>query len=368
MGDKRWDDLAEVFCRSTSIRPGDKVMIEAIELDTIPLMIAAYKKALGLGAISVRYKVILADIERYFLQNADNDQLDFFPYWDLSEMEDTDVYMAFRARNNSLYLKGIPSERIARSSQVLDPIIDERVANTRWCITRIPTDHDAVLAGMSTQDYMDFYFSAVLQDYDMIKENNSILVGIMEDTDQVEISAPGTEIEFSIAGIGVKSCHGERNIPDGEVCTSPVLDSVNGRISYNVPSIYGGRDWSGVQFVLEDGVIVSSGCDQGESEIIKILDIDEGARRIGEFAIGTNPGIRVPAKNSLFDEKILGSFHLTPGFSDDDIDNGNRSSIHWDLVRILLPEYGGGTISFDGSPIMIDGKFVHPDLLCMNPS
>ncbi|MDD4409308.1 MAG: aminopeptidase [Candidatus Pacebacteria bacterium] len=363
MNDERWNRLAETFCRSTAMRPGDKVLLSITELEALPLLFAIYKKALELGAAHVVYRIVLDDLERHFLLNANDMQLTFFPEWELDQMKKIDVYIGIRARTNGLVFKGVPLERISKNRSVIDPIIDERVDNTRWCITRVPTDHDAAMAGMSTQDYTDFFFNATLQDYGSIKRFNSRLKALMERTDEVRITSPdGTDLTFSIKGIGVASCHGERNIPDGEVYTAPIKESVNGIINYNIPSIYEGKDWSNVSFMIERGKIVRASCDQGEGEIQKILDADEGSRYFGEFAIGTNPGITVPIKNSLFDEKILGSFHLTPGSAHKETDNGNNSLTHWDLVKVIRPEFGGGIIYFDNIPIMIDGKFVHPDL------
>lgn len=366
MNDPRWDKLAKVFCSSTSIKPGDKVLLQVVDLDALPLLFALQRKALEAGAASVDYQIVLPDLERNFFERATDVQLDFLPEWSMAQMKEMDVFIAARACANGLNLKEIKTEKVARRTRVTRPVVDERVANTRWCVTRVPTDHDAILAGMSTPAYIDYYFSAVLQDYKALKRKNLALKKLMERTNSVHIQALGTDLKFSIKNINVVSCHGESNIPDGEVFTAPIRDSVKGVINYNVSSLYQGREWSNICFEFSKGKIVGCSCDQGEAELEKVLDTDEGSRFIGEFAIGTNIGIRRAAKNTLFDEKIFGSFHLTPGSAYDDADNGNKSAVHWDLVKILTPEFGGGFIKFDGAMIMEDGKFVHPELLALN--
>jgi len=366
MNDPRWDKLAKVFCSSTSIKSGDKVLLQIVDLDALPLLFALQRKALEAGAASVDYQIILPDLERSFFERATDTQLDFVPKWNMVQMKEVDVFIAARACMNGLNLKEIKTERVMRRSRATRRVLDERVKNTRWCVTRVPTDHDAILAGMSTPAYIDYYFAAVLQDYRALKKKNLALKKLMERTDSVHIQAPGTELKFSIKNIGVVSCHGERNIPDGEVFTAPIRNSVTGVINYNVPSLYKDREWSNICFEFSKGKIIGCSCDQGETELEKVLDTDKGARFIGEFAIGTNIGIQQAAKNTLFDEKIFGSFHLTPGRAYDEADNGNKSAIHWDLVKILTPEFGGGLIKFDGVPIMEDGKFVHDDLLALN--
>jgi aminopeptidase len=185
---------------------------------------------------------------------------------------------------------------------------------------------------------------------------------LMEATDRVQIRGPGTDLCFSIKGIGVIKCDGKRNIPDGEVYTAPVRESVNGTITYNTPSLYQGVVYNDIRFTFEGGKIVKASCSGDDGTLNKILDTDEGARFVGEFAIGVNPFILEPMKDTLFDEKIAGSFHLTPGQCYDEAKNGNQSAIHWDLVQIQRPDYGGGEIWFDGKLVRKDGAFTDEDL------
>jgi len=192
------------------------------------------------------------------------------------------------------------------------------------------------------------------------------LVTLMEKTDRVRIIGPGTDLTFSIKNIPAIKCSGLRNIPDGEVYTAPVKTSINGSLTYNTPAVYQGVTYENIHLEFSQGKIVKATANQTE-KINKVLDTDEGARYIGEFAIGLNPHISIPMKDTLFDEKIKGSFHFTPGNAYDHAFNGNKSAIHWDLVCIQTPEYGGGEIWFDDVLIRKDGIFVIPELQGLNP-
>jgi aminopeptidase len=240
----------------------------------------------------------------------------------------------------------------------------ERVNNTRWVVTRWPTQAGAQDAGMSLEDFEEFFYSCTIFDYAGLKQKQAKLVKLMNKTKQVQIKASDTDLTFSLKGMKAVSCHGDKNIPDGEVYTAPVKDSVNGYITYNTPSVYAGKEWNKVRLEFEKGKIVKATCAGNDKELNKIFDTDEGARFVGEFAIGTNTEITLPMKNILFDEKIFGSIHFTPGMSYEDAYNGNKSAVHWDLVKILT---GDGEIIFDGKVIQKKGIFTHPDLKSLNP-
>lgn len=243
---------------------------------------------------------------------------------------------------------------------------EERVKRTKWVVLRYPNASMAQLANTSTEAFEDFYFDVCNLDYSKMDRAQDPLAELMRNTDKVRIVGPGTDLSFSIKNIGAEKCSGQKNIPDGEVYTAPVRDSVNGTIAYNTPTLYNGVTFENIKFRFENGKIVeATGSDT--KRLNEILDSDEGARYIGEFAIGFNPYILTPMKDILFDEKIAGSLHFTPGQAYDVTDNGNRSSIHWDLVLIQRPEYGGGEIYFDDRLIRKDGLFVIPELEALNP-
>ena len=283
-------------------------------------------------------------------------------------MAGMDAYIGVRGGSNSSELSDVPSERMNEyMAHYWQPVHGNiRVPKTKWVILRYPSPSMAQMADMSTEAFEDFFFNVCCLDYSRMDRAMDALVALMERTDRVRIVSPGTDLSFSTKGLPAVKCAGKLNIPDGEVFTAPVRDSVNGVIAYNTPSLENGFTYTDIRFVFRDGKIVEATAND-TARINKQLDIDEGARYVGEFAIGVNPYITFPMKDTLFDEKIAGSFHFTPGSCYDECDNGNKSSQHWDLVLIQTPEYGGGEMYFDDVLVRKDGRFVLSELECLNP-
>jgi aminopeptidase len=245
---------------------------------------------------------------------------------------------------------------------------DQRVPHTKWCVLRWPSPSMAQLAQMSTEAFEEFYFNVCTLDYAKMDAAAKALKDRMMATDRVHLKGPGdTDLSFSIKEIPCVPCTGTHNIPDGECFTAPVRDSVNGVIHFNTPTVYNGVTFENIRLTFKNGQVVEASCDGEDDKLNSILDTDEGARYVGEFAIGFNPYILEAMKDILFDEKIAGSLHFTPGRAYDDADNGNRSEIHWDLVLIQRPEHGGGTIAFDDEIVRRDGLFITDDLAALNP-
>lgn len=288
--------------------------------------------------------------------------------WDLAQMREMQAYVGIRAGNNINELADVPSAKMQlyANHYALPVHIEQRVKHSKWCIMRYPNSSMAQLAEMSTEAFTDFYFQVCTMNYAQLSAAMDPLSALMNKTDRVRLVGPGTDLSFSIKGINAVKCDGTHNIPDGEVYTAPVRTSVNGMISYNTPSVYQGFTYESIVLEFQEGKIIRATANDTE-KITQIFDTDEGARYVGEFALGVNPFIMKPMKDTLFDEKINGSIHFTPGSSYDDADNGNKSAVHWDLVLIQRPEYGGGDIYFDDVCIRRDGRFVHPDLLVLNP-
>ena len=221
---------------------------------------------------------------------------------------------------------------------------------------------------MSTEAFEDFYFDVCTFDYSKLDPVIAPLKALMDRTDKVRLTGPGTDLSFSIKDIPTIPCTGRANIPDGEIFTAPVRDSVQGTLAFNTPTIYQGTIFEGVTLRFENGKITEATAKGGMTDALnQILDSDEGARYIGEFSLGFNPYILQPMKDILFDEKIAGSLHFTPGGAYDEAFNGNRSVVHWDMVFIQRPEYGGGDVFFDDVLIRHDGLFVPADLQPLNP-
>ena len=281
-------------------------------------------------------------------------------------MKKMQAYIAIRGSENASETSDVPGGRMAMYSRVLRPVLNHRVNKTRWCVLRWPTPSMAQAAGMSTEAFENLYFDVCTMDYRKMARAMAPLERRMSRTDRVHLKSPGTDLTFSIKGIGAKMCKGDRNIPDGEVFSCPVKDSVNGVIQFNTPTLYSGTKFENVRLEFANGKVVKATANNTK-RLNEILDTDPGARYVGEFSLGFNPYILNPMCDILFDEKIAGSLHFTPGQAYEECDNGNRSAVHWDMVLIQRPEWGGGEVWFDGKLIRKNGLFVTQELKGLNP-
>ncbi|MBQ7224058.1 MAG: aminopeptidase [Clostridia bacterium] len=351
---------------SISAKKGDKVLIEANDLDS-PLIVSLVKEIRKVGAYAF-VELFDSKVQRELMMHADETYCTLLAKYDRVRMEDMDCYIGIRASKNSFESSDVPSENKELYSRLYGhPIHHElRVCKTRWVILRYPNEAMSQLSGMSTEAFEDFYFNVCNLDYSKMDKAMNPLVELMNKTDKVRIVAKDTDLTFSIKGLNAVKCSGQCNIPDGEVYTAPVKDSVNGVITYNAPSIENSIKFENVRLEFKDGKIVKATANYTDA-VNKIFNTDEGARYVGEFAIGVNPYVVSPMGDILFDEKIAGSIHFTPGCCYEDADNGNQSAVHWDLVLIQTPEYGGGQIYFDDVLIRDNGRFVLPELECLNP-
>ncbi len=287
------------------------------------------------------------------------------------EMEQMTSYLALRGTDNYAELSDVSSEIQAMwSKEYSQPVVfGVRVPKTKWVVLRWPTPGMAQQANMSTPAFEKFYFDTCTLDYSKMAKACAPLEDLMNRTDRVHILSPGTDLKFSIKDVGAVACTGARNIPDGECFTAPVRESMEGTIAYNTASLYQGQEFKDIKYTVKNGKIIEASAGADTTKLNEILDTDAGARYFGEWALGFNPYVLEPMKDTLFDEKIAGSFHLTPGNAyDPPGGNGNKSAIHWDTVLIQRPEYGGGEIYFDGKLIRKDGLFVLPELEGLNPS
>ena len=307
-----------------------------------------------------------SSVLREILLCADEEQIEFLNDYQLYQMKGMDAYIAVRAGENTSELADVPSDKLNMYYKLTSPTLDYRVNKTKWVVLRYPNPSMAQLANKSQEAFEAFYFDVCTLDYKKMSKAMDPLVDLMNRTDRVHIKGPGTDLRFSIKDIPAIKCDGLRNIPDGEVYTAPVRESMNGTISYNTFSEEQGFTYENIKFEIENGKIVKATANDTD-RINALLDTDEGARYFGEFAIGVNPYVLAPMKDTLFDEKICGSFHLTPGKCYEDAYNGNHSAVHWDLVMIQRPEYGGGEIYFDDVLIRKDGLFVIEELAGLNP-
>jgi aminopeptidase len=370
MPDSRWDALAEILINhSTRLAAGELLLVECYDLDDSSLPRLLVQKAARKGA-SALVDIKDSRITRELIRNATEPQMKAIGAFELERMKMVQAYVGLRGSRNINEMSDVPGERMnIYNAHVLKPVhFDCRIKSTKWCVLRLPNQSMAQQAGMSTEAFENFYFDVCNLDYPRLARALEPLVALMDRAEEVHITGPETDLTFSIAGIPVVPCAGEMNIPDGEVFTAPVRDSVQGTVRFNTPTVYQGTSFDGIKLTFRDGKVVDADCTNGDAaKLRRILETDEGAAYVGEWSIGCNPRVLHPMRDILFDEKIAGSFHLTPGNAYDEADNGNRSKIHWDLVQIQRSDYGGGTIAFDGVPIRIDGKFVDPALQALDP-
>lgn len=366
MRDPRIAQLAEVLVgHSCRLQTGDKVFIDAIDLPDDQLVCRLIETAAQRGA-SAHVTWRRNAVQRTLFQHSTADALKLMGELERAQMERMDAYIAIRGAANSTELADVPPTQLDLYQQHWwKPVADVRLQK-RWVVLRYPTPAMAQSAHMSTEAFEDFYFDVCTADYAQMARDEEPLRERMLAADRVEIRGPGTDLSFSIRDIPVVACSGRRNIPDGEVYTAPVRDSVNGVITYNTPSLYQGTIFNGIRFEFSNGQIVKAESDNATDRLNQILDSDPGARYLGEWSLGCNNRIRKPMLDTLFDEKIGGSFHLTPGNAYTAADNGNRSRVHWDLVCIQTPEYGGGEVWFDGKLVRKDGRFLPNDLQPLN--
>ena len=364
--DLRVKQLADVLVNySCNVQKNEKVLINYEGECCKPLVKQLIKNIYARGGMPY-VEMRDSSVTREILLGAIEEQMDFLNEYQLMQMKGMDCYIAIRAGSNTSELSDVPSDKLNMYYRKTQPVLDYRVNETKWVVLRYPNESMAQLAGTSLESFEDFYFEVCTLDYAKMSKAMDSLVELMNRTDRVHIKGPGTDLTFSIKDIPAIKCAGEMNIPDGEVYTAPVRESMNGVISYNTPSEEQGFTYENIRFEIKDGKIIKAAANDNE-RINQFLDTDEGARYFGEFAIGVNPYILNPMKDTLFDEKIAGSFHLTPGMAYEDAPNGNDSAVHWDLVMIQRPEYGGGEIYFDDVLIRKDGLFTLPELMCLNP-
>lgn len=365
--DPRYTQLARVLTEfSTELAAGERVLLDCYDIPD-EMTVALVRAARARGAFPF-VQLHHGRVSRELALGAEEGQYSTQSELELARIEKMQAYIGLRGSHNITELSDVPAERMKLLMKLMRPVQDHRVKKTKWCVLRWPSPAMAQQAGMSTEQFEDFYFRVCTLDYSKMQPGMAALKALFESTDKVQIRGPGTDLHFSMKGIGAVTCGGYRNIPDGEVFSCPVRDSVNGHITFNAPTIYLGTNFDGIRLEFTNGKIThASAAGGGTDKLNAILDSDEGARYIGEFSLAFNPHILQPMRDILFDEKIAGSFHFTPGQAYEEADNGNRSQVHWDMVSIQRPECGGGEILFDGVVIRKDGRFVGAGIEKLNP-
>ena len=365
MRDPRVEALAGILVRySTRVAKGDVCVIQSTT-SAEPLVQAVYEEVLRVGGLPIM-QLTTEGAAASFYGLASDEQLDWIPPTATWTAENADVRIAIMADVNTRELSRADPKRQARAQKARKPLMETSMRRAaageyRWALTLFPTHAYASEAGMSLTDYEDFYYSACLAtDDDPVtawqRQSDQVkhLTEWMQDKEEVHVTAPGTDIKLGVAGRTWIPCVGEHNMPDGELFTGPVEDSVQGEVTFSFPATYGGREVSGVRFRFDGGRIVDASAERGEEFLHEMLDSDDGARRLGEFGIGTNYGISTGTKEILLDEKIGGTVHMAIGMSYPESGGSNNSAVHWDMVCDLR---NGGAITADGVELQRDGRF-----------
>jgi aminopeptidase len=366
MTDPRYAKLAKLLVEySTALKKGERILLDMIDVPdefTIEL-IRAVRAAGATPIVETRH----TRIGRELLRGMNEEHARLARDLELFRMKKVQSYIAIRGSENASENADVRSDLMSMYSRVIRPVLNYRVNKTRWCVLRWPTPSMAQAAGMSTEAFENLYFDVCTMDYRKMARAMGPLERRLKRADRVHIKGPGTDLKFSIKDIGAKMCKGDRNIPDGEVFSCPVKTSIAGHIQFNTPSLYSGTKFENVRLEFKNGKVVKA-TSNNTKRLNDILDTDAGARYTGEFSLGFNPYILSPMCDILFDEKIAGSLHLTPGQAYEECDNGNRSAVHWDMVLIQRPEWGGGEVWFDDELIRKDGLFLPKDLKPLNPA
>jgi len=365
MNDPRYGQLAEVLVgHSIQLKAGERVLIDAADVpdEIVIAIVRAIRLKKGIPYVQLHH----SKISRELALSASEAQLEVSRTIELARIKKMQAYIALRGSHNMTEMADVPETNMNLIAGKLRPVMNHRINKTKWVVLRWPTPSLAQQAQMSSEAFEDFFFQVCTLDYSKMLPGMKALKALMDKTDKVRIVGPDTDLRFSIKGIGSVMCGGDRNIPDGEVFSCPVKHSVEGHVCFNAPTIYQGSPFDNVRLEFQEGKIIHA-TSTNTKKMNEILDSDEGARYIGEFALGFNPHILHPIRDILFDEKIAGSFHFTPGQAYAIGGNGNKSRVHWDLVCIQRPEHGGGEIWFDNVLIRKDGHFIPSALQALNP-
>jgi aminopeptidase len=357
------DAIADLIAgHSLKIKPGEKFLIDATD-DCDDLIIAAVKSAQKKGGLPFVLHQS-SRVRRAWLMGITDEQLASW-YENMYRLrKEMDCILTIRSQNNGFELADVPLEAVRKFAGMAIRLGKEaRKPTLRTSLIRYPTDSFAQQCGMSTEACEEFFFNVCSMDYQVLHQEMEPLKAALDRANQVRILSPGTDISFSIEGLKCSISAGTWNIPDGETAMKIVRESVDGTIAYNIPSNHQGFVFRDIKLTFKKGQVV--GIEANDAKRMEaILDTDVGARYIGEFAIGVNPYLRRPIIDTLFDEKMAGSLHFTPGGTDAE---GRESSVHWDIVLSHLSEYGGGEIYLDGKLWRKDGLFVDDALKRLNP-
>ena len=350
---------------SCKVKPNEKVLMSYSDCpdSIIEHLIEEIKKAKGIPLIFRLDKTI----KRRLLLNSNEDWFNYYKEIVTPIMSSADAVILIGGSHNDFELSDISAETFSNYSKIyVEPIHFKIRCSKKWVLLRYPTPSFAQSSGISSESFEEFFYKVCTLDYESLDKKMDNLKNLMENTDKVRIVTPTTDLTFSIKDMPAIKCSGQCNIPDGEIYTAPIKDSVNGHIEFNVPAIDNGMEFNKIKLVFENGKIIDFDCNNKEA-FEEILNTDSGSRYLGEFAFGLNPYCTEARKDILFDEKMISSIHLAIGSSYEDCFNGNISAVHLDLIQSHIESLGGGKIYFDDGLIYENGYFIYPNLVDLNP-
>jgi aminopeptidase len=360
----RWAKTLVEYC--LEVKPGESVQINATPVAE-PLVTAVYHEIVRAGGHPVP-AIRIPGLTEALLREGNDDQLQWINPADRVLTEQVDCFLHISSETNTRQLAGVDPARQAimqRAQRELFHLRQNRTKEARWCLTLYPTEAYAQDADMSLSDFTEFVYDACFLNSDdpaarwrELGERQQFYVDWLADKKNVHVIGPETDLRLSIAGRIFRNSDGKRNFPSGEFFTGPVENSAQGHIHYTVPSTVNGRGVQDIRLRFEEGRVVEATAAQGQVFLDKMLELDEGARYLGEFAFGNNFGIQRPTRNILFDEKIGGTVHLALGNSYPETGGKNVSALHWDMICDLRPEAGGGEVYVDDMLVLKDGKLV----------
>lgn len=365
MSDPRYAKLAKLLVEySCELKKGENVFIDVSDIPEVMAieLVRAARKAGANPIVETRHSRLVREL----VKGTTDSHAKLTRDVELYRMKKVQAYIAIRGAENTSELSDVTPKVMQAYSKTMRPLLNYRVNKTRWVVLRWPTPSMAQAANMSTEAFEDFYFDVCTFNYGRMAKAMKPLAKRMTKARKIHLKGPGTDLVFSIKRMPAIACAGDRNIPDGEVFSCPVKTTANGVIQFNTPTLYAGTKFENVKLELKDGKIFRA-TSNNTKRLNEILNTDAGARYIGEFSLGVNPFVMNPMCDILFDEKIAGSLHFTPGQAYEECDNGNRSAVHWDMVLIQRKEWGGGEVWFDGELIRKDGLFLPKDLQPLNP-
>jgi aminopeptidase len=353
--DKRWEQLGDLLVNySLAVKPGERVMIAFVELETYPLVHAIYKASLKAGAYP-QVQFLSEELNRLTLKYGRDEQIAWVPEIEAYGMEWADVYFGLRGAHNLDVFWDVPAEKLSLLRRAMGQISTLRWQKTRWCLLRVPNAALAQQAGVDEETITDMFFDACLLDWPTVSQEWKRWAAILNRGEQVRVLGKGTDLSFSLAGRTWEVADGHMNMPDGEIATSPVESTLDGYIYFDFPGVLGGRLVYDIRLAWEKGRLVEATSSTHQDFLHSVLNTDPGASLIGEFAIGVNPHVKHFCKDILIDEKIDGTIHIALGRAYPQVGGTNQSAIHWDIVKDMRQE---GEIYLDGRLIYQKGRFL----------